>query len=159
MKILKDYFKKINWWIIIYFIFITNFIFFITNNWSTNVLFYSTFLGISILIFSFIQNKYIKNPKINNIGVICTSVQDFIEWRNKYELNLFENKDYLPTTKKFKVDNSIFWRISNPNDCCGLILHDVVETDLAQTNPDYEKIKYIIQLNIISNKNIYIKNI
>jgi len=161
MKILKDYFNRIDWWVLVYFIAIINIIYLITGDWSVIVLLTSTIIGVVASILSYIQHiaeNHSNKPKLKNVGVICASARDFIEWRNKHKLDSFENKDYLPTTKKFKVDDCVFWRISNPNDCCSLTLDDVVETDSAHTNPDYEKIKYMLRFTIISNKNIYLKS-
>ena len=160
MENINDFIKRIKWSLIIYFILIINLLYLITNNWSINILVYIlaiTYLG---FISAYLISKYyFFENETNHIGIIASSFEDFINLKKSLNAELIEDMEYRKyhSNKSFKIKNNIYHAIINKNDCDGIRISNIIETDLAYTNPEYDKIKYILSYLITSNKNPFFK--
>lgn len=79
-------------------------------------------------------------------AVISSSVDDFLSWR----------KDNLSTTEigtktNVKVDDMLYILVIKPEHVCSKSFDNVIETENAHNNSEYDKIKETIKGNIKSN--------
>lgn len=78
-----------------------------------------------------------------SVGVISSCVSDFLQWR---EDNLYTTE--IGTTTRIRVDNTLYILVMKPEHACSQSFDEVVETNKANTNSEYNKIKEIIKGNI-----------
>lgn len=79
-------------------------------------------------------------------AVISSSVDDFLSWR----------KDNICTTEigtktNVKVDDMLYILVIKPEHVCSKSFDNVIETENAHNNSEYDKIKETIKGNIKSN--------
>jgi len=79
--------------------------------------------------------------KIYNVGVISLNTNDFLYWKEKNGLK----GEGLDNKRKFKVGNSVYFCLTSIGDTCSLELNEVIETEKAKLNKEYEEIISIIQ--------------
>lgn len=98
-----------------------------------------------------------RRPKIKKVGVIASSLKDFILWREPF----FENEIGNGTQKKFKTkaegrDTLKFDEIEHicilsSNNCRGIRFDTVIETPMARRNEKYNEILDTIQITLSNN--------
>jgi len=78
-----------------------------------------------------------------SVAVISSCVDDFLKWR---EDNLYTTE--IGTKQKIRVDDTLYILVSKTEHVCSQSFDEVVETNKANTNSEYGKIKEIIKGNI-----------
>lgn len=89
-------------------------------------------------------NKEIKSTK-RWIGVICLNLDDFNEWRAKQNFKENSNNN---TMKKFSVIDTTYRAIYNQMHLCSLTLDDIIITDNAKANINFELILKMAKSNL-----------
>jgi len=90
----------------------------------------------------------INNPKPKTIGVISKNLQDFQDWSR-------QKKHRKKTGHKLNIYVSgirTYRALLHPNNCCGLMLNKIIETDNAKLNPNYHQLKQLANQCLILNK-------
>lgn len=81
----------------------------------------------------------ISDVRQRSIVVISLDTQDFKLW--KLESNL--KHDGLDTQRRFKVGNTTYYCISKVYDLCSLGIDEIIETEYAKENKEYEQIMLV----------------
>jgi len=97
---------------------------------------------------NFAESKiYGLNKDQSNIAVISLDTKDFLNWKENNNLR----GGGLQYRKKFKIGNNVYNCITKANDLCSLTVNDVIETEHAKENEEYDEIKMVIKGNLASN--------
>ena len=88
----------------------------------------------------------IKEASIKYVGVIAYNINDFLDF-----VKQFGEPKHSPQ-HKYKVNDTVYYRILKACDLCGWRFDEVVETELAYQSKEYEKIKEGIRYCIASKK-------
>lgn len=100
------------------------------------------------------ENNILKSQR--SIAVISLDAHDFKIWKvKKFNNNSLEQHRYLSTIKKFKINNTNYYCISNIGDLCSLTVDEIIETKHAKANKEYEQIKLVTRGNL---RNTFISN-
>lgn len=96
-------------------------------------------------IFEKIEKMFFNKEK--TIAVLSLDIEDFQDWKNKNNLE----EQGLDTQRKFKSGNNTYICISTVGDSCSYGFDEIIETDYAKENSDYEEIKSVVRtcLNVI----------
>ena len=78
-----------------------------------------------------------------NVAVISSCVADFLNWR---EDNLYTTE--IGTKEKIRIDDTLYILVSKTEHVCSKSFDEVIETENASSNSEYDKIKEIIKGNI-----------
>jgi len=92
-------------------------------------------------------SKEILNKNIENIGIICLNSSDFKNFIiNK--INLINENIDLIDNKKAILNNKRYIKISNVCDICSFSFDEIIETDNAKENENYNKIIEVSKFNL-----------
>jgi hypothetical protein len=90
------------------------------------------------------ENLNISDVRQRSIAVISLDTNDFKLWKNKNNLK----HDGLDTQRKFKISNTTYYCVSKVCDLCSLRLDEIIETEYAKENKEYEQIKLAVRVNL-----------
>ena len=82
--------------------------------------------------------------KQHHIAVISLDTNDFKHWKSKNNLK----EDDIMTSRKFKIGNVTYYRILKVCDLCSLTIDEIIETERAKENKEYERIKLTSNFNL-----------
>lgn len=88
--------------------------------------------------------KEYESKKEHNIAVISLNVHDFKLWKSFNNLK----EDKIGTEKKFRIKNTRYHCISKVKDLCSLGIDEIIETNYAKENKEYEEIKLVARNNL-----------
>lgn len=95
--------------------------------------------------------KLVKNKNLNllnidkrTVVVISFSLEDFKLWKNNSKLK----PDGLDRQRRFVVGNTTYYCVFRVNDLCSITVDEIIETERAKENKEYEQIKLIARGNM-----------
>lgn len=86
----------------------------------------------------------ISGVRQRSIAVISLDTQDFKLWKLEHKLK----HDGLDTQRRFKIGNITYYCISKVCDLCSLAIDEIIETEYAKENKEYEHIKLVAKDNL-----------
>ena len=86
----------------------------------------------------------ISDVRQRSIAVISLDTHDFKLWKNENNIK----HDGIDIQRRFKVGNTTYYCISKVCDLCSLNLDEIIETEYAKENKEYEQIKLVAHGNL-----------